>query len=146
MRPVENPIPLDQNGETSYAFLYMKPELLTQIKADLEKERARLERELVDFSHKNKANAGRFVPEYPESGGSSDDDNAMEVSTYADELSLGEKLEAELRDTTRAIQAIDKGTYGVCKYCGKDIDEKRLQARPTSSSCIECKKTLTQEL
>ncbi|MSR85686.1 hypothetical protein EXS71_04630 [Candidatus Uhrbacteria bacterium] len=70
----------------------------------------------------------------------------MEVSEYADGLSIGSKLEAELRDTVKALAAIEKGTYGVCKYCGKEIDIKRLEARPTSSACIACKKTLTQEM
>ncbi len=124
----------------------MTPELLAQIKATLEEEKARLERELGEFAKKDKATNGHFTPTYPESGGTSDDDNAMEVSAFADELSLGEKLEAELRDTKKALSAIEKGAYGICKYCGKEIDEKRLLARPTSSSCIECKKTLTQEM
>lgn len=124
----------------------MTSELLAQIKATLEDEKTRLERELGDFAKKDKTAAGHFTPTYPESGGTSDDDNAMEVSTFADELSLGEKLEAELRDTNKALAALAKGVYGICKYCGKEIDEKRLLARPTSSSCIECKKTLTQEM
>jgi DnaK suppressor protein len=55
-------------------------------------------------------------------------------------------LEDELNDTIKALKAIESGKYGICKYCGKPIDEKRLIARPTSSSCIECKKTLTQEI
>lgn len=124
----------------------MTTELLAQIKATLEDEKTRLERELGEFAKKDKAPNGHFTPTYPESGGTSDDDNAMEVSAFADELSLGEKLEAELRDTNKALQAMEKGAYGICKYCGKEIDEKRLLARPTSSSCIECKKTLTQEM
>ncbi|HRU90169.1 MAG TPA: hypothetical protein P5094_02540 [Patescibacteria group bacterium] len=30
----------------------------------------------------------------------------------------------------------------MCKYCHKKIDEKRLLARPFSSSCIKCKNKL----
>ena len=55
-------------------------------------------------------------------------------------------LEKTLRDVKRALIAIEKGTYGVCKYCDKPIEEKRLLARPTSSSCVSCKKTLTDEV
>lgn len=39
-----------------------------------------------------------------------------------------------------AIVRIDDGTFGVCELCGEDISEKRLEARPVTTSCIECKK------
>ena len=123
----------------------MNPELISQIKIALLEAKARLERDLKDMGFhpgKKRENA----PDYPETGGNSDDDNASEVTTLADEISLGEKLQDELEDTSKALKAIEAGSYGTCKYCGKVIDEKRLIARPTSSSCIECKKTLTQEL
>jgi RNA polymerase-binding transcription factor DksA len=124
----------------------MSNDLQERLKARLLEEKARLERDLEDFAKKDAKAPGGYTLEYPESGGSSDDDNAMEVSNYADELSLGEKLESELRDVKKALDAIEKGAYGTCKYCGKPIDEKRLEARPTSSACITCKKTLTQEM
>lgn len=121
-------------------------DFIEKIKLHLLEEKKRLEQDLADFGQKDKKQPGHYDVAYPESGGNSDDDNAMEVSNYADELSIGSKLEAELRDTVKALEAIEKGTYGKCKYCGKDIDIKRLEARPTSSSCISCKKTLTQEI
>ncbi len=39
-----------------------------------------------------------------------------------------------------ALKRIDDGTYGVCELCGEDISEKRLEARPVTTVCIECKK------
>lgn len=39
-----------------------------------------------------------------------------------------------------AIVRIDDGTFGVCELCGEEISEKRLEARPVTTSCIECKK------
>lgn len=105
----------------------------------------RLEKELERITQEIDALGGLDVT-YPESGSSSDDDNAAEISEYADEISLADRLAAELKDAKKALQAIENGTYGTCKYCGKDIDIKRLEARPTSSSCIECKKSLTQEM
>ena len=124
----------------------MTREFLEMIRARLLEDKACLERDLNDIGKKNSKTAGNFQVSYPESGGSSDDDNAMEVSEYADGLSIGSKLESELRDTIKALGAMEKGTYGICKYCGKEIDVKRLEARPTSSACISCKKTLTQEM
>jgi DnaK suppressor protein len=39
----------------------------------------------------------------------------------------------------QALERIDKGTYGVCEECGQAIGLKRLEARPVTSMCIECK-------
>ena len=116
------------------------------MKARLEEEQTRLERELAAIGTKDASLRDRYDVTYPETGGNSDDDNALEVSEYSDEISLKTRLENELRDTKSALRAMAKGKYGLCKYCHKEIDEKRLQARPASSSCIACKKVLTQEV
>jgi RNA polymerase-binding protein DksA len=121
------------------------PEFIARMKERLLEEKVRLERDLGDLGDRHPARAGTEVT-YPESGGSSDDDNAAEVAEYSDELSLDSKLKKELQDVLSALKAIENGKYGICKYCGKDIQEKRLEARPSSSSCIACKKLLTQEL
>ena len=47
---------------------------------------------------------------------------------------------ARLRCIQEAIQAIDRGQYGECTRCGKDINEKRLNAVPWASMCIHCQK------
>ena len=124
----------------------MTQELLEHFKQRLIEDKARLEQEVSDLGSKNPTQPNHFQADYPESGSNSDDDNASEISEYADEISIEARLEAELRDVAKALGAVDKGTYGTCKYCGKDIDIKRLEARPASSSCIDCKKLLTQEM
>ena len=39
-----------------------------------------------------------------------------------------------------AIKRIDDGAYGVCELCGEEISVKRLEVRPVTTCCIECKK------
>ena len=39
-----------------------------------------------------------------------------------------------------AMERIDDGTYGICEQCGEEIGAKRLEVRPVTTSCIECKK------
>ena len=39
-----------------------------------------------------------------------------------------------------ALKRIDDGVYGICELCGEDISVKRLEARPVTTCCIECKK------
>ncbi len=44
-----------------------------------------------------------------------------------------------------AIEKIDNGTYGICESCGEEINIKRLEARPVTSMCIECKTEQEEE-
>lgn len=116
-------------------------ELLKKIETLLLEERAKLEKEVAKYSNKNKGDDGVF-PDY----GDKEDENAAEVAEYVVNLSLEESLEKSLRDSISALDRLKKGVYGICKYCQKPIEEKRLLARPTSSSCMSCKKTITQEV
>ncbi|MDD2786369.1 MAG: TraR/DksA C4-type zinc finger protein [Patescibacteria group bacterium] len=106
-------------------------------------EEQRLIQELTDLGSKD---PNKPDVDYPESQSNSEEDNAAEVTEFVDMLSVEARMEAELKDVKKALEMIEKGQYGICKYCGKEIDEKRLEARPASSSCIACKKVLTQEM
>lgn len=111
--------------------------------------RKHLESDLADVTRKDPKHPGQLSPAYnsgAENTDTSEDDVSEKVSAYADEVSLIGELETQLRDVEKALASVAKGDYGVCKYCGKDIDTKRLEARPSSSSCISCKKLFTQEL
>ncbi|PYR84268.1 MAG: hypothetical protein DMG19_17125, partial [Acidobacteria bacterium] len=45
---------------------------------------------------------------------------------------------ARLRFIQEAMKALDRGQYGECVRCGKDINEKRLLAVPWATLCIRC--------
>lgn len=44
-----------------------------------------------------------------------------------------------------ALRKIDQGTYGVCEECEEPISLKRLQARPETPLCIQCKEAQEKE-
>ena len=111
----------------------------------LQEEKDRLTKELGGFAKKNPHVKGDYDAVYPEYG-SEEDDNAREVAEYTANKPLEITLEKTLRDIDKALDRLKKGTYGICKYCDKPINEKRLLARPTSSACVSCKKTLTDEI
>jgi DnaK suppressor protein len=50
-----------------------------------------------------------------------------------------------LKKIDEAISRIDGGTYGVCESCGGEISHKRLEARPVTTLCIECKTRQEEE-
>lgn len=124
----------------------MKTAFLEDMKTALATEKVKLEAELAGLAHrKPQVNGGAFVVDYPNFG-ESEDENAAEIAQYGDNLSLEQELESGLKDIESAMKAVESGSYGTCKYCKQVISEDRLRARPTSTSCIACKKTLTQEL
>lgn len=124
----------------------MKKSFIEEMKTALLAEKARLEEELSRFAHRNpKAATTDFDSDFPKMG-DEEGENAAEVAQFTDNLSLENELERALRDVESALKRAEKGEYGLCVYCKQEIDEKRLLARPTSSSCIKCKKTLTQEI
>lgn len=124
----------------------MNEQFVLEMKERLEKELAQLIKDLSGFAEQDpKATTTDFVSRFPEYG-DDEDENAGEVATYSNNLALENKLEKEVRDIKNALGRIEQSGYGTCKYCETDISEDRLRARPTSTSCVACKKTLTQEL
>jgi RNA polymerase-binding transcription factor DksA len=54
-------------------------------------------------------------------------------------MGIIENLKTHLDGVNRAIDRIDAGTFGICTVCGKSIPDERMEFRPTSSQCIDCK-------
>ena len=52
---------------------------------------------------------------------------------------LKTRHERDVYEIDRALLRIEKGNYGICELCGKEIDEKRLDVLPQAGTCIECK-------
>jgi DnaK suppressor protein len=39
-----------------------------------------------------------------------------------------------------ALERLEDGTFGICESCGEEISVERLEARPVTTLCIDCKK------
>ncbi|MFC1687978.1 TraR/DksA family transcriptional regulator [Patescibacteria group bacterium] len=117
----------------------MDKTLLQQMTKKLAEEKKQLEgqlEELAGFSSSSKKKEGGV--QWTEIG-SKDDENAAEVTTYQDKLSLETNLRNSLEDVNAALEKIDAGTYGVCSSCGNEIQMKRLEIVPSATLCIECR-------
>lgn len=66
-------------------------------------------------------------------------DAAAITSERTEVLGLIETLRIQLTDVDAAVEKLDAGTYGVCQSCGKDIGAARMEGRPTSRYCVDCK-------
>ena len=45
-----------------------------------------------------------------------------------------------LQAIDEALWRIEKGTYGICQECGKQIPAERLAARPEATLCVDCQR------
>jgi DnaK suppressor protein len=53
-------------------------------------------------------------------------------------VALVSSLEVKLTRVQAALRAIEKGKYGICERCGKEIPTERLDVRPDTTLCVQC--------
>lgn len=119
----------------------MDKKIIEKIKKDLKARKIQLEKDLAGFTADDKHGKDDHKAQFPSYGDQSDE-NAQEVSQYTTDIEAERVLEHTLDDIDKALKAIDSEKYGICKYCGKEIEEKRLLIRPFSSACVSCKTKL----
>jgi DnaK suppressor protein len=60
-------------------------------------------------------------------------------------LRLRDRERLLLKKIEETIERIDNKEYGMCVECGNEIGTKRLEARPVTTLCIECKTRQEEE-
>lgn len=103
----------------------------------LDEEEARLVEEL--------GTVGRRNPENPDDWqgtpgdilvGSADlNEQADKVEDYIERSAIEAPLEKQLELVKRAQAKIEERAYGVCEISGEEIEEDRLRANPTATTC-----------
>ncbi len=65
----------------------------------------------------------------------------VSANTYSRDvlLNLSETQRQKIRDIDAALERIDQGEYGVCTRCGEEIAPRRMEVRPFSRYCVDCK-------
>lgn len=53
------------------------------------------------------------------------------------DLSILASLDDQLREVERAMERLERGTYGVCEACGNPIVMARLEALPATRFCVQ---------
>lgn len=111
------------------AGLKTREKKILKIKKDLLAQREALLKE-AEEALSNLPGEGNF-PDMGDQATAETDRNFM--------LRLRDRERLLLKKIDEAIERIDNSTYGVCETCGNKIDIKRLEARPVTTLCIECK-------
>ena len=60
-------------------------------------------------------------------------------------LRLRDRERMLLKKIEETIERIDSTDFGTCEECGNEIGTKRLEARPVTTYCIECKTRQEEE-
>jgi len=122
----------------------MNKKLVQKLKARLERDKVRIEKQLRSFAKKDEKLKGDWDTIFPrwdgEAGGAGLEKAADEVEEYSTLLPIEYNLELKLKNIDLALEKIKKGKYGKCEKCEKEIDEKRLKIYPEARFCLKCKK------
>jgi DnaK suppressor protein len=65
----------------------------------------------------------------------------MSSNSYTQEvlMNLSETQRSRVRDIDAALERMDLGVYGLCARCEEEIPSRRMEVRPFSRYCVECK-------
>lgn len=118
----------------------MNKNLIENLKEKLVKEKHELEKELESFATEDKNIKYNWDARYPNRENGNMEEEADETQEYDNLLSLEHSLESKLKDVNLALEKIEKGTYGKCEKCNKEIEEERLMAYPEARLCMGCNK------
>jgi DnaK suppressor protein len=110
---------------------------LEEFKKLLLQKKEELETDLSNLGSENPKLKGDYQTKYPQYGDSLED-SAMELESYIEALPIEYRLEKKLALVKEAIKKIEKGKYGVCEKCGRNISEARLKIVPEAKFCVKC--------
>ncbi len=108
-------------------------------KEKLTKELAVLETELKTVGARNPSNPADWVAKIDDSEFDHADRNevADEIGNLETNIAILKDLEIRYNEVKNALEKIEKGEYGVCVVCGKEIEEERLEANQAAATCKE---------
>jgi RNA polymerase-binding transcription factor DksA len=100
----------------------------------LQKELSTLETELRSVGHINPDNPKDWEPSSGEVDVNASDsaDIADNIESYESNTAVLKQLETQYNDVKRALDKIEKGTYGICEISGDPIEAARLEANPAA--------------
>lgn len=113
--------------------------------ADLAAARSTLEAERKRFVHQLDemgANENGDLRADRDFGDGSFADAGAATAERTEVLGLVETLKAQLDEIDVALDRVEAGSYGHCANCGNEIPPERLEVRPASILCVDCKSRL----
>lgn len=113
------------------------PRIQEELKQKLLEEKERIEKTLSQTEANKKGTDREYETKFPEVD-RDEEANADEMDMYENNLAAGEAMKSEIEKIEKALASMDKGTYGFCANCQKEIPLERLRAYPQADTCIDC--------
>lgn len=103
----------------------------------LEDERARIENELSGVGRINPGNPNDWeaTPGNMDVSRADKNESADAVEEYEVRNAIEVELEKRLNSVKAALAHIASGTYGICSIGGEEIEDDRLKANPSATTC-----------
>lgn len=114
---------------------------LNEMKRRLEAKRRELRENLGELTE---ASPTPVDPIEASEGPQDFEESAVDVNEMEDERAIRANERELLQQVNQALARIDNGTYGICANCNRPINEKRLEAIPWASLCLDCEEQLGQ--
>jgi DnaK suppressor protein len=111
---------------------------ISHYKQALEKELALLTDELNTVGKENPEHKGEWEPTSGKMEVDRADENevADKIDAFEENTGIMNSLETRYNEVRAALDRIANNTFGKCSVCGKDIEEKRLEANPAATTCM----------
>ncbi len=111
---------------------------IKHFKQKLEAEKERLESQMGGIGRSNPRVPGDWEPVPSEMGMESDlADQADVVMSHESNTAILADLEARYDTILSALKRTEEGKYGKCEVCGIEIEEARLEADPSATTCVK---------
>jgi DnaK suppressor protein len=112
----------------------MQPDALNTARARLEGEREAVEKQLLDHGVELEGEENLSVENHEGFA-----DSAQVTAERSHQIGLVEQLRERRAQVLVALERIERGDYGLCERCGKEIPAERLEAVPAATLCVSCK-------
>ncbi len=63
--------------------------------------------------------------------------NEREISMH-----IHHRNRRSFQEIIESLERLRQGEFGICEECGSEIELRRLEAHPTATVCIECKRRI----
>ncbi len=105
----------------------------------LTEEKKLLEEEMQSLGRKNPSNPKDWEPVPSVMDASVSDKNEMAdlMEDFEEVTATQSELEKRLNEVDAALLQTKNNEYGICSVCGKEIEEKRLDANAAATTCME---------
>lgn len=122
----------------------MENEKLYYFRERLLEEKRRIEEEI---HHSNRFNLDQALTDSTKELSAYDNhpaDLGSETFEREKDLALWDNAHEIYQRVLEALEYLEKGGYGICEHCGKEIGSDRLEAIPYTTLCVDCQR-LTED-